>query len=194
MSFDAFLKLDGIKGESLDQVHKGEIDVLSFHFGVSQRGTQHGGGGGGAGKSSIQDFHITKKVDSASPLLFVNCATGTHLKEANFVVRKAGGSQLEYLKIKLSDVLISNVTPHGSAEQNELFNKNKIGLAGVGHVPPGYDNSPGAVHTYGDEIPLEDVSLNFARIDITYQPQGMTGQASGGPIVAGYDVKANQKV
>src|ERR1035438_7173422 len=28
--FDAFLKLDGIKGESADAKHKGEIDIYSF--------------------------------------------------------------------------------------------------------------------------------------------------------------------
>src|SRR5215475_13562619 len=100
MAYDAFLKLDGIKGESQDHKHKGEIDVMSFSFGAQQVGAQATGGGGGSGKVSFQDFHIVKKVDAASPLLMLNCASGTHIKEANFVVRKAGGDQLEYLKIK----------------------------------------------------------------------------------------------
>ena len=38
MAFDAFLKLDGIPGDSTDQTHKGEIDVMSFSWGESQRG------------------------------------------------------------------------------------------------------------------------------------------------------------
>ena len=36
--FDAFLKLDGIKGEATDDKHKGEIDVLEFSWGLSQIG------------------------------------------------------------------------------------------------------------------------------------------------------------
>src|SRR6202047_1477667 len=111
--FDAFLKLDGIKGESADAKHKGEIDIMSFSLEVAQTGTQASGGGGGAGKVHFQDIHFTKKVDASSPLLFLNCANGSHIKEANFVVRKAGGEQLEYMKIKLTDVLVSSVSPSG---------------------------------------------------------------------------------
>jgi type VI secretion system secreted protein Hcp len=167
--FDAFLKIDGIKGESADDKHKGEIDVLSFSWGAAQSGVSSSGGGGGAGKVHIHDFTITKKTDSSSPLLFLNCANGSHIKEVNFVVRKAGGTQLEYLKMKLTDVLISSYKPHGSGAPN---------TAGV----------------LSDEIPSEEVSLNFAKVEYSYQPQGSDGKAQGGPILAGWDVKANKKV
>jgi type VI secretion system secreted protein Hcp len=160
--FDAFLKLDGIKGESADAKHKGEIDIMSFQWGVSQTGVQATGGGGGAGKVHFQDIHFIKKNDASSPLLMLNCAGGNHIKEANFVVRKAGGEQLEFLKIKLTDVLISSFKDHGS--QN------------------------------GDQIPMEYVTLNFAKVEYQYQPQGADGKAQGGPIMAGWDVKANKKV
>jgi len=193
MAFDAFLKLDGIKGESLDSKHKGEIDILSFAFGAAQTGTQASGGGGGAGKVQIFDMNFVKKVDASSPLLFLNCASGTHIKEANLTVRKAGGQQLEYLKIKLTDVLVSSVKPHGQAEQNEGKVAAGLGAAGLG-PRYGVDNSPGAIHSYGDEIPLEDLSLNFAKIEYAYQPQGHDGRAQGGPILAGWDVKGNVKV
>jgi type VI secretion system secreted protein Hcp len=164
MAFDAFLKLDGIKGESQDQKHKGEIDIESFSWGASQVGTSQTGGGGGAGKVAVQDIHFFKKVDSSSPIIFVKCATGEHIKEANFVVRKAGGEQLEYLKYKFTDVLISSVTPQGTAQGG------------------------------GDEIPSEGLSLNFAKVEISYQPQGPDGKAQGGPILGGWDVKGNKKV
>jgi type VI secretion system secreted protein Hcp len=190
MAFDAFLKLDGIKGESTDAKHKGEIDIMSFSFGASQTGTQATGGGGGAGKVHIHDIHFTKKVDASSPLLFLNCANGAHIKEANIVVRKAGGAQLEYLKVKLTDVLVSSVKPHGQAEQNEVY-VDRTGKRIGGYAP---DTTPGAVHSYGDEIPVEDLTLNFSKIEYSYQPQGANGQAQGGPILAGWDVKANQKI
>ena len=35
MAFDAFLKIEGIDGESADKTHPGEIEVVSFSWGVS---------------------------------------------------------------------------------------------------------------------------------------------------------------
>jgi type VI secretion system secreted protein Hcp len=112
---DYFLKVSGIDGESQDSKHKGEIDVLSWSWGVSQTGTHAAGGGGGAGKVAFQDFSIIKIVDKASPQLMQACCTGQHIPDANFTGRKAGGDEFEYLKIKLTDVLISSVQPSGSA-------------------------------------------------------------------------------
>jgi len=89
--FDAFLKLDGIKGESADAKHKGEIDIESFSWGMSQTGVSATGGGGGAGRVKVHDISFVKRTDASSPLLMLNCANGAHIKEANFVVRKAGG-------------------------------------------------------------------------------------------------------
>jgi type VI protein secretion system component Hcp len=52
VSADLFLKLDGIVGESLDKVHKDEIQVQSFSLGVSNTGSsQVIGGGGPAGRT-----------------------------------------------------------------------------------------------------------------------------------------------
>ena len=192
MAFDAFLKLDGIKGESEDIKHPNEIDVISFSWRANQTGTSATGGGGGAGKVAIHDLHFVHKVDRATPLLFLSCATGAHISQGTLVVRKAGGEALEYLKIKLTDVMVSSVHPHGQAEQNELHVVNTGGPFGVS-VAEGINNTPGAIHSYGDEIPYEAVTLNFAKVEILYQPQGTNGAAQGGPVMAGWDVKANKK-
>src|SRR5689334_13062976 len=86
--FDAFLKIEGIDGESQDSKHKGEIQLESFSWSEHQTGTHAAGGGGGAGKVAMQDFHITKKIDKASPKLMLACADGEHLKKATLVCRK----------------------------------------------------------------------------------------------------------
>jgi type VI secretion system secreted protein Hcp len=117
MAYDAFLKLDGIKGESLDAKHKDEIDIESFSFGVTQAGTHGTGGGGGAGKVSVQDIHLTKVIDKSSPELLLACCNGKHVKEALFTVRKAGENPLEYLKIKLTDILVSGVQATGTGDE-----------------------------------------------------------------------------
>jgi type VI secretion system secreted protein Hcp len=114
---DYFLKIDGVEGESTDERHKGEIEILSFSWGETQTGTMSRGGGGGAGKVSMQDFHFTMAMNKASPSLFLKCATGEHIKQAVLTARKAGGDQQEYLKVTLTDVLITSYQTSGSGDQ-----------------------------------------------------------------------------
>lgn len=116
MAVDVFLKLGDIKGESKDSKHPGEIDVVSWSWGVSQSASMAYGGGGGAGKAAFSDITFLHNVDAASPVLMTVCATGDHIKEATLVARKAGKTQQEYLIIKMNDILITSVQPSGSSE------------------------------------------------------------------------------
>jgi type VI secretion system secreted protein Hcp len=111
---DYFLKLGDIKGEATDSKHKDEIEIESFSWGETNSGSSSVGGGGGSGKVVMQDFHFVKKLDKSSPVLFMNCATGMHIKEATLTARKAGGEQQEYLQVKMSDVLVSSYQVGGS--------------------------------------------------------------------------------
>jgi type VI secretion system secreted protein Hcp len=116
---DIFAKIGDIKGESLDDKHKGEIEVLSWSWGVTNP-AKVAKGGGGAGKAKFQDLSFTHKIDTASPLLMKGCATGRHLKEATITHRKAGKGQQEFLIIKMSDVLITAVSDDDSADGDRL--------------------------------------------------------------------------
>src|SRR5215471_10443101 len=109
MASDIFAKIGDIKGESLDDKHKDEIEVLSFSWGVANTGGTAAGGEGGAGKATFQDLSIVHKIDKASPLLMRACATGMHLKEATITHRKAGKGQQGYLIVKMNDVIITSV-------------------------------------------------------------------------------------
>jgi type VI secretion system secreted protein Hcp len=109
MASDIFAKLGDIKGESIDDKHKGEIELLSWSWGVSNAGEMRGGMGGGAGKANFHDLSFTHKIDKASPVLMQACATGVHLKEATITHRKAGKGQQEFLVIKMNDVIITSV-------------------------------------------------------------------------------------
>ena len=111
MASDIFAKLGDIKGESPDDKHKDEIEVLSFSWGVTSLNDPVGPGSA-AGKPAFQNLSITHSIDKASPLLLKACATGMHLKEATITHRKAGKGQQEYLIIKMNDVLITGVQ-HG---------------------------------------------------------------------------------
>jgi type VI secretion system secreted protein Hcp len=115
MAADIFAKIGDIKGESLDDKHKDEIEVLSFSWGVTKTADVATTGGGVAGKATFHDLSIVHKIDKASPLLLQACATGTHLKEATITHRKAGKGQLEYLIVKMADVNVTGVVHGGQS-------------------------------------------------------------------------------
>jgi len=119
---DYFLKIDGIEGESHDSKHKNEIQIESFSWGASQAITQHTGGGHGAGKVSVSDLSITKRIDKASASLFKACATGHHIPKAVLVCRKAGKEQQEFYKITFTDILISSCQQTGHGQDEVLEN------------------------------------------------------------------------
>lgn len=119
MPADYFLKLDPkVDGESTDSKHKGEIELESWSFGVSNSSSMLQGGGGGSGKSQPLDFHMTKKTDKATARLAQAVAMGDHFKTAIVTVRKSGGDQQEYLTITMSDVFISSYQAGGVGNGN----------------------------------------------------------------------------
>ena len=160
MASDFFLKIDTITGESKDADHADEIQLLSFSWGAMNSGSFSAGGGGGAGKMSVQDFHFTMSQNLASSELFLACAEGRHIGEAVLTCRKMGTDPLEFLKVTMSDVLISSYQTGASS---------------------------------GGDSPIDQVSLNFAKVKIEYTPQNDDG--SGGTTVdAGWDLKKNEKL
>lgn len=131
MAVDMFLKVDGIPGEAQDTVHAGDIDILAWSWGMSQSGTTHVGSGGGSGKCSVQDLSVTKYVDAASQPLMLNCLKGSHIKEATLFVRKAGGTPLEYIIIKMTDIIITSVSTGGSGGEDRLTENVTLNFAKV---------------------------------------------------------------
>jgi type VI secretion system secreted protein Hcp len=111
---DYFLKIDGIEGESTDDQHQNEIEILSFSWGASNSGS-FSSGGGGAGKVSFSDLSFTTRVSKATPKLMLACASGQHIPQATLVCRKSGEQPVEYLRITLSDLLVSSFSTSGSS-------------------------------------------------------------------------------
>jgi type VI secretion system secreted protein Hcp len=105
---DMFLKLDGIDGESRDDVHKNEIDILSWRWAVTNRGPGSGAGGG-SGLSLVHDIEVTKYVDNATVPIKKAVLSGRKIATALITVRKAGQNPMEYLTIDLRDVYVTSV-------------------------------------------------------------------------------------
>lgn len=118
MAVDIFLKLsNNIKGESQDDRHRDEIDVLAWNWGLTQSGTTHIGKGGGGGKVNVQDITLTKYVDLATNDLIKRCTSGEHIENGELIVRKSGGSApVEYFRIKMSNIMITSYATGGAKD------------------------------------------------------------------------------
>ena len=159
MAVDMFLTLDGVTGESKDKTHTKDIDLLSWSWGMSNSGSAHEGGGAGSGKVSVQDVSVTKYIDSSSPKIMLSCCNGTHFDSALITVRKAGGEKpVEYVKIKMQEVLITSVSTGGSGGEDRLTENVKLNFAKVKveYVPQDDKGAPGTIIPFGWDIPAND--------------------------------------
>ncbi len=142
MAADYFLKIDGIDaGTGTDLKHKGEIQLDSFSWGVSNTvGPQ------GTGKASAHDFDFTAKSTIASPKLMAAAARGRPITGALMSVFTTGvkGTSTLLMKIKLTDILVSSYQNSANDAPTQ---------------PPAADDSP-----------MDTVSLHYRRLDFTFGP------------------------
>lgn len=156
MAYDAFLKLDGIEGESSDDKYPGYVEVASFSFGLTHLTTVGSAtGGAGSGRTTVGELQISKVVDKSSAVLFQKCATGEHFPKGKLVVRKAGGTQMEYLIYNMETVFVTSCH-YSSASGEENANESvslAFGKAGFDYHPQKADGSQApAIHGGWDQI------------------------------------------
>jgi len=136
----SFMKIDGIPGESTDDAHKDEIDILSWSWGAQRKVSLRNGRGAPPKISkSIADMDVsfTKYLDKATVPLFMACANGTRIEEVVLTVRKAGDTPLEYYIVTMKDVMVTSISTGGSG---------------------------------GEDVLTENVTLNFSKFDVNYTP------------------------
>lgn len=163
MAFDAFLKIDGLPGESTDEKHKEWLEVLSYSHGISQpkSGSTSSGGSMTSMRCDHQDFSFVKVLDKTSPKLALYCSNGTHIKEVTLELCRAGGDKQKYMQYKMNDVIVSGVRPGGTSQG-------------------------------GETLPLEEISLAYVKIEWVYiQLDPRTGQPKG-EVKAYWDLEANK--
>jgi type VI secretion system secreted protein Hcp len=117
MAIACFLKLEGpdLQGEAQAEGHAGEIDVLSWNWGLSQNGTMHQPAGGVAGKASVQDLRLSRHLDAATPKLVLACLAGTQFQRATLAcVRLGGDASLPFLTIVMQRVIVRAVDDGGA--------------------------------------------------------------------------------
>jgi type VI secretion system secreted protein Hcp len=149
MAIDVYLQIEGIKGESTDERHKGWIECQSVNWAMSQpkSATSSTAGGHSAERCEMTDISLVKIADLSSPLLMQTCASGRTLPKAKFEFLRADGAgeRVLYFEIELTSVLIA-------------------------HVAPAIE--PGAILT-------ELVGIKFAKVKWKYSQQKVSGGSAG---------------
>jgi type VI secretion system secreted protein Hcp len=157
MAIDMFMKFSNkIDGESKVTGHIGEIELVSWSWGMTQEGTMHTSTGGGAGKVDVRDLTFTHYIDSASGTLMQKCCDGTHIDTADLTVRKAGGTAaVEYLKIHLLGCIVAGVTTGGASSGDRLTENVTLNFAKfkVEYTPQDGKGAGGASSPVGWDIP-----------------------------------------
>ncbi|HGA2316606.1 TPA: Hcp family type VI secretion system effector [Pseudomonas putida] len=112
MAFDAYIQIEEIPGEALDEKYNKWIEVTGYDFGVSQStsATASSAGGATSGLTAVSNFRFTKFLDSASCKLMEASCAGLHLKEVKLALCRAGGDKLKYYEVILEEVIIADYT------------------------------------------------------------------------------------
>jgi type VI secretion system secreted protein Hcp len=115
MAFDAFLKLNGVTGESQKATHAGEIDVMSFSWGASNSSSVGTGTGVSVGKVTVSDFSVMKTTDKASPSLFQKCCDGSVIPTGVVTIQKqVAGVPTPYLVYNFQNLYVTSIQWSGS--------------------------------------------------------------------------------
>lgn len=158
-SGDMFLAVKGartgaIKGESQDRQHKGEIDILSWTWGMQAKSTLNPNLA--TGPVGVNELKILKKADSASTALMSALRTNEPIKEAVLTVRKSAPQQVDYLKITIEQGRVTSLSIEGGDTQGGSEVLERISLSfnkiTVEYVPQGNDGQPLGGMTFSDQF------------------------------------------
>jgi type VI secretion system secreted protein Hcp len=153
-----FFKVKGAKhgqinGEAQDDKHKGEIEVLSWSWGMQGKASL--GGGAASGKATMRELRIVKNVDKASTALMSALRTNEVIKEGILTLRKTGTSKIEYFKITIQDGRVVSLEVEAGDEsggstllERVSFSFNKIAIE---YTPQGGDGMPQGSTTFEDQ-------------------------------------------
>lgn len=153
-----FLKLTGINGEATHANFVNQIVVTSFSEGVSNASSL----GGGGSVPQFSKLTITKSLDTASPVLYEDCATGAPITQAvlSCVEVTTAGDKLFYT------ITLNNVTVTG------------VQTAGAGGG--------------GSSRPEETVTLSFTAIKWKYQQLDGNGNPVGSPVTHSFNLATDK--
>jgi len=145
----AYIKFDGVDGEAQDKDHKGWSDIVSFSQGLHQPG----GGATGAtrrrGDVVVEDVSVVKELDKSSPKLAEAVCKGKVFPKVEL-----------HLTASYTDA--GRQTYYAYEFKNALVTGYNIGGSGQ-----------------SDDVPIEELSINFEEIKVTYTETDNAGKKKG---------------
>ncbi|MBZ0173636.1 MAG: type VI secretion system tube protein Hcp [Phycisphaerales bacterium] len=163
MSFDGFINIQGIKGDSTDSAHAEWIEIQAFSHQVVQStgGAASAQGTHAGGRADHGDFSIVKRLDSGSAALFMHCCSAKPIPEIVIELCRAMGEKTVFMKYTLKDSIVSAVKPSGSTDGDDL-------------------------------IPLEEVSFRYGEVHLEYTPTDpRSGGKTGAAIMGAWSTMEN---
>jgi type VI secretion system secreted protein Hcp len=127
MAVDAYLQIDGIKGESNDSNHVGWIEITSASWGVKQpkSATASTAGGHTAERCEQKSISLSKLADLASPILMQTCSAGRTIPKVRleFMRADSDGKPIKYYEVELDNVIIGSIDQvmHGGTGLHDSF-------------------------------------------------------------------------
>jgi len=144
---EMFLEIDGIKGDSEDDGHKEWIEVDSYQHNVHQPlgGAGSAQGHHTGGRVVHEDFTVTKKLDSSSPILAIQCCEGKPIPKAKIEICRAMGDKTTFMEYDFTDLIVASVSPSGVSGGEE------------------------------EGFPMEEVTFRYSSIKWSYTPTDTKG-------------------
>jgi type VI secretion system secreted protein Hcp len=164
MAFDAFLKIATVPGESTDDKHKDWIEILSFNWGVSQP-RSGSASGGGAQTRERADFTDFSIVHALD------------MASPKLMAHCCGGDHIKEVSLELCKA-------GGDKQKYMVYKMSDVVVTGV---------RPGGSSQGGDNVPLEEVSFAYSKIELEYTKIDAKGKAAG-TVPAGWDLSKNAKI
>lgn len=145
----AYIKFDGIEGEAKDKDHDKWTDILSFNQGVSKPGGSATGATRRRGDTILDDIGITKELDKSSPKIAEAVCKGKVFPKVEI-----------HLTASYTDA--GRVTYYAYELTNAQVLSYTIGGSGQ-----------------SEDVPTEDLTLNFEKIKVTYTETDSEGKSKG---------------
>lgn len=146
-----FLRLDGIRGGSVNERHRDEIDLSSYAQAFRNTLNFGFGGGAGAGRVSCGDITVLKNIDRATPDLIMHVTTGRHIRDGVITFTRSGERPIDYYVVRLRDVVIDaveQIDPPGDAGLTEKVSL-KVRQFQFSYTPIDEKGGAGAPITFG---------------------------------------------
>ncbi|MFC1933224.1 Hcp family type VI secretion system effector [Chloroflexota bacterium] len=169
----AYIKFEGMDGESQSVGHEGWSEIVAFSQLISRPGSGTTSLTRTRGESILEDIVVVKQIDKTSPKLAEALLKGTVFTKVEIhLTGPSEGSTCEgtFYTYELKNVLITSYKVTGS---------NPLAYALIAPAPDIILPYSGPFIVQAVDAPIEEISMNFEEIKVTYKECDSTGKSKG---------------